>query len=63
MSTLSINSLLKLSSSLSAFEALLLGFLVLCALGGATVAIYAAIRALMDARAERRGERRGKPQI
>jgi hypothetical protein len=61
MSTLSINSLLKLSSSLSAFEALLLGFLLLCALGGAAVAIYVAIRALIDARAARRGERRGEP--
>jgi hypothetical protein len=62
VSTLSIDSLLKLSSSLSAFEALLLGILVLCAIGGATVAIYAAVRALIEARAERRSDRGRKSQ-
>jgi hypothetical protein len=62
MGRLSINSLLKLTSSLSAFEALMLGFLLFCAIGGAAVAIYVAIRSLVDARAERRGLRRGKPQ-
>ena len=60
MSALSVNSLLKLLSSLSAFEALLLGLLVLCAFGGAAVAIYIGIRALIEVRAKHRDERRGK---
>jgi hypothetical protein len=62
MRTLSIDTLLKLSSSLSALEALMLGLLLVCAFGGAAVAIYVAIRSMIDARAERRGVRRGKPQ-
>jgi hypothetical protein len=62
MGTLSVNSLLKLSSSLSAFEVLLLGFLVACALGGALVAIFLAIRSLMEVRAKRRAERRARSQ-
>jgi hypothetical protein len=60
MGTLSIDSLLKLSSSLSAVEALMLGFLLLCAIGGVVVAIYVAMRTILEARAERRGLRRGK---
>ncbi len=63
MGTLNIQSLVKLSSSLSAFEALTLGLLVLCAIGGVLVAIYIAIRSIIEARAERRDLRRGKPHI
>jgi hypothetical protein len=36
---------------------MLLGFLLLCAVGGTLVAIYIAISALLDARRERRAER------
>jgi hypothetical protein len=53
----SIDTLLRMLSGLSGFEALVLGFLVFCALGGVLVAMYVGIRSLGDARAERRGNR------
>ena len=57
MSNSSINALWKTLTSLSGMDALLLGFLLLCALGGALVAIYVGIRAVADARKERRAVR------
>jgi hypothetical protein len=58
MSGSSISNLWRTLTNLSGTDALLLGFLLLCAVGGALVAIYVAISALLDARRERRAERR-----
>jgi len=57
MSSSSISNLWRTLTNLSGTDALLLGFLLLCAVGGALVAIYIAISALLDARRERRAER------
>ena len=57
MSSSSLNSLWKILTNLSGGDALLLGFLLLCAVGGALVAIYVAISALLDLHRERRAER------
>jgi hypothetical protein len=43
--------------NLSGMEAVLLGLLLLCAVGGALVAIYIAISAALDVRRKRRVER------
>jgi hypothetical protein len=59
----SLSALWKVLTNLSGAEALLFGFLVLCALGGAAVAIYTGLRAIMDSRRERRGSRRGRPHV
>jgi len=53
MSSSSINNLWKVLANLSGTDALLLGFLLLCAVGGAAVAIYIGIRAVVDVRKER----------
>ena len=57
MSSSSISNLWKMLTNLSGTDALLLGFLVLCAVGGVVVAIYIAISAAVAARKERRNER------
>jgi len=57
MNTTSVNNLWKMLSNLSGTDALLLGFLLLCAVGGALVALYIAISALLDARRQRRADR------
>jgi hypothetical protein len=57
MSNSNINALWKTLTSLSGIDALLLGFLLLCAAGGALVAIYVGIRAVVDSRRERRADR------
>jgi hypothetical protein len=62
MGSSSLNALWTVLTNLSGSEALLFGFLLLCAAGGAVVAIYIAIRALMDARKERRA-RRGRHHV
>ena len=53
MSSSSINHLWKVLANLSGTDALLLGFLLLCAVGGAAVAIYIGIRGVVDVRRER----------
>ena len=62
MSTTSVAAFWRMLSNLSVMEALLLGFLLLCAVAGALVAIYIGIRSLMDARRGRRGGRPRNPQ-
>ena len=57
MSSSSIDALWKILTSLSVSEALLLGFLLLCALGGAVTAIFIGLRAIMDIRKERQANR------
>ena len=57
MSSSSISALWKILANLSGVDALLLGFLLLCAVGGLVVAIYVAISAALDVRRERRGHR------
>jgi hypothetical protein len=57
MGTTSIGALWKMLTSLSVSEALLLGFLVLCAVGGTITAIFIGVRAAMDFRKERRTNR------
>ena len=57
MNTTSVNNLWKMLTNLSGTDAMLLGFLLLCAVGGALVAIYIAISALLEARRKRRAER------
>ena len=54
MSSSSIAALWKALTNLSGTQALVLGFLLLCAIGGACIAIYVGIRAVLDAREERR---------
>jgi hypothetical protein len=57
MSNSSISTLWKLLTNLSGTDALLLGLLLLCAIGGAAIAIYIAISAALDTRRTRRSER------
>ena len=57
MSSSSIQALLKILANLSVSEALILGFLLLCAVGGALTAILIGIRAILEARKERRSTR------
>ena len=54
MGNSSLQALWKLLTNLSVSEALMFGFLLLCALGGTLTAIYIGIRAVMDMRKERR---------
>lgn len=57
MGSASLNALLRLLTNLSGVDALILGFLVLCAVCGAVVAIYVGLRAFIDARRNRRTRR------
>jgi hypothetical protein len=57
MSSSSISNLWKVLTNLSGTDALLLGFLLLCAVGGVLVAIYIAFSAALDVYRERRAER------
>jgi hypothetical protein len=57
MGNTTLASLWKTVQSLSATEAAMLGFLLLCAVGGILVAIYVGIRAFIDARQDRRETR------
>jgi hypothetical protein len=52
-----MSTLWKVLTNLSGMDALLLGFLLLCAIGGVVVAIYVAISATLAGRRGRRGER------
>ena len=57
MGSSNISSLWKMLMNLSGTDALLLGLLLLCAVGGVLVAIYIAISAALDVRRQRRVER------
>jgi len=52
-----MGALWRVLTSLSVSDALLLGFLVLCAVGGTITAIFIGVRAAMDFRKERRMNR------
>jgi hypothetical protein len=52
-----LSGLWKTLQSLSGVEALMLGFLLVCAVGGALVAIYIGITAFINARRDRRESR------
>ncbi len=52
-----MSTLWKILTNLSGMDALLLGFLLLCAVGGVVVAIYVAISATLHGRRGRRVER------